>query len=48
MDTNVIMWGIFFGGVPGRLLDAWVAGQVELVLSPAILVEYGGVGADWQ
>jgi len=46
VDTNVIMSGIFFGGVPGRLLDAWVAGRVELVLSPAILMEYRRVGAE--
>jgi putative PIN family toxin of toxin-antitoxin system len=46
VDTNVIMSGIFFGGVPGRLLDAWAAGRVELVLSPAILDEYRRVGAE--
>lgn len=46
MDTNVIMSGIFFGGVPGRLLDAWAAGRVELVLSPAILDEYRRAGAE--
>ena len=46
MDTNVIMSGVFFGGVPGRLLDAWAAGRVELVLSPAILDEYQRVGAE--
>jgi uncharacterized protein len=46
VDTNVIMSGIFFGGVPGRLLDAWAVGRVELVLSPAILDEYRRVGAE--
>jgi len=46
VDTNVIMSGVFFGGVPGRLLDAWAAGRVELVLSPAILDEYQRVGAE--
>lgn len=46
MDTNVIMSGIFFGGVPGRLLDAWAGGRVELALSPAILDEYRRVGAE--
>jgi putative PIN family toxin of toxin-antitoxin system len=46
VDTNVIMSGIFFGGVPGRLLDAWATGRVELVLSPAILDEYRRVGAE--
>jgi putative PIN family toxin of toxin-antitoxin system len=46
LDTNVFMSGIFFGGVPGRLLDAWTVGRVELVLSPAILDEYRRVGAE--
>jgi putative PIN family toxin of toxin-antitoxin system len=46
VDTNVLMSGIFFGGVPGRLLDAWAAGRLELVLSPAILAEYRRVGAE--
>jgi len=46
VDTNVVMSGIFFGGVPGRLLDAWTVGRVELVLSPAILDEYRRVGAE--
>ena len=40
------MSGIFFGGVPGRLLDAWAAGRLELVLSPVILDEYRRVGAE--
>jgi uncharacterized protein len=46
VDTNVVMSGIFFGGVPGRLLEAWTVGRVELVLSPAILHEYRRVGAE--
>jgi putative PIN family toxin of toxin-antitoxin system len=40
LDTNVLLSGIFFGGLPGRILSAWQASQVELVLSPAILTEY--------
>jgi putative PIN family toxin of toxin-antitoxin system len=46
LDTNVVMSGIFFGGVPGRLLEAWTRGRIELVLSPAILEEYRRVGAE--
>ena len=38
LDTNVVLSGIFFGGVPGRILDAWQVGHLTLVLSPAILV----------
>jgi putative PIN family toxin of toxin-antitoxin system len=46
IDTNVLMSGIFFGGVPGRVIDAWAAGLIELVLSPEILDEYRRVGSD--
>jgi len=46
VDTNVLMSGVFFGGVPGRILDAWAEGRLELVLSPDILQEYRRVGAE--
>lgn len=44
LDTNVLVSGVFFGGVPGRILSAWAAGKIVLVLSPAILEEYRRVG----
>jgi putative PIN family toxin of toxin-antitoxin system len=44
LDTNVVVSGVFFGGVPGRILSAWSDGQFVLVLSPAILDEYRRVG----
>lgn len=44
LDTNVLMSGIFFGGVPGRIINAWSARRLTLVLSPAILEEYRRVG----
>ena len=44
LDTNVVLSGIFFAGVPGRILDAWRAGGLTLVLSPAILAEYNRAG----
>lgn len=40
LDTNVLVSGIFFGGVPRRVLDAWEEQRFELVLSPAIFDEY--------
>jgi putative PIN family toxin of toxin-antitoxin system len=40
IDTNVLLSGIFFGGVPGRILVAWQEGRLQLVLSPDILAEY--------
>lgn len=46
VDTNVLMSAIFFGGVPGRILEAWKAGDVGFILSPAILDEYLDVGEE--
>ncbi len=46
LDTNVLISAIFFGGVPGRILDSWAEGLVELALSPPILDEYRRVGSD--
>ena len=40
LDTNVLVSGIFFGGQPRAVLDAWAAGRFELVLSPSIFDEY--------
>ena len=40
LDTNVLVSGIFFAGVPGQVLEAWAADRFELVLSPAIFDEY--------
>lgn len=40
LDTNVLVSGIFFGGVPRQVLDAWADGQFELFLSPSIFDEY--------
>ena len=39
-DTNVLVSGIFFGGPPGRILQAWREGAVQFVLSSEILEEY--------
>ena len=46
LDTNVLLSGIFFGGVPGGLLRAWQEDRLALVLSPAILAEYHEAGAE--
>ncbi len=44
LDTNVVVSGVFFGGVPGKVLAAWSEGAFVLALSPAILEEYQRVG----
>lgn len=40
LDTNVVVSGIFFGGVPGAVLEAWTDGAFELVVSSDIFDEY--------
>jgi predicted nucleic acid-binding protein len=40
LDTNVLISGIFFGGTPRAVLEAWVAGRYELVITPSIVDEY--------
>lgn len=40
LDTNVFMSGIFWSGAPEKILDAWHANKVKLIVSPDILDEY--------
>ncbi len=40
LDTNVFLSGIFFGGLPGRILQAWRDHQLDFVLSAPIFNEY--------
>jgi len=44
LDTNVLISGVFFKGLPARILQAWRDGKVEIVVSEAILEEYRVVG----
>ena len=44
LDTNFVVSGGFFGGVPARILAAWSTRNFVLVLSPSILEEYRRVG----
>ena len=44
IDTNVLVSGVFFGGVPGRILQAWRDGTLTVLLSVEILHEYQRVG----
>jgi len=46
LDTNVLVSGLLFGGVPGRILTAWTSGALCLVISPPILEEYRRVGLE--
>jgi len=40
LDTNVLISGIFFGGPPSLILEAWREGKFILVFSAEILAEY--------
>ncbi len=40
LDTNVLMSGLLFGGMPGRIVEAWRRGRIEVVLTPAVLTEH--------
>jgi putative PIN family toxin of toxin-antitoxin system len=46
VDTNVFISGVFFSGVPYKILDAWRRGKVELLLSPEIFEEYRETGVE--
>lgn len=48
LDTNVVLSGFFFGGVPGRVLEAWRDGRFILVLSAPILSEYREAGGEFE
>ncbi|MCK5845037.1 MAG: putative toxin-antitoxin system toxin component, PIN family, partial [Victivallales bacterium] len=43
LDTNVLISGIFFGGVPEEIINAWHDGLLQIVTSPQILSEYSDV-----
>ena len=46
VDTNVLVSGLVFGGVPGQILTAWTSSAFVLVVSPSILSEYRRVGRE--
>ncbi len=43
LDTNTALSGLLWGGTPGQLIDAAVAGRIELAASAALLAELQGV-----
>ncbi len=44
VDTNVLISGVFFGGLPARVLEAWRDGRIRLVVSAELIEEYRRVG----
>ena len=43
LDTNTVLSGLLWGGMPGRLIDAAEAGDIALASSSALLAELQGV-----
>lgn len=43
VDTNVVFSGLFFGGVPGKILENILNGGYKIVLSEGIVDEYRDV-----
>jgi uncharacterized protein len=44
IDTNVLISGAFFSGLPNKILLACAAGNLQLILSLDILAEYRQAG----
>ena len=44
VDTSVFLPGVFFGGPPRDVMEAWRAGRIEMVVSREIIQEYLRVG----
>ena len=44
LDTNVVISGIFFAGLPYQILKAWREDKLHLLISEEILAEYRRVG----
>jgi putative PIN family toxin of toxin-antitoxin system len=40
LDTNVLISGIFWKGIPYKILKLWVNGQIEIVATNKIINEY--------
>lgn len=40
LDTNVFVSAVFFGGIPGKVLDLWRDGHIEL-LTPVEFIAFG-------
>jgi len=43
LDTNTALSGLLWGGMPGRLIDAAIAGHIERAASVPLLAELHGV-----
>lgn len=40
VDTNILVSGIFWKGLPLKILELWIEDKISIVASPVILNEY--------
>ena len=40
IDTNVLVSGIFFKGIPSKIIDSWFDNRFMVFATPLILKEY--------
>ena len=43
VDTNVLISGIFWGGIPSEIVRAWAEGNLIAVCSAEIVKDYNGI-----
>ncbi len=48
VDTNVVLSGIFFGGAPAVVIEAWGNGEFDAMVSPEITDEYVRAGRELE
>ena len=46
VDTNVLISGIFWGGIPFKIIEHWMNDDIELITSSPVLNEYVRVISD--
>ena len=40
LDTNILVSGIFWGGIPYKIIELWANNKLDIVISEEILEEY--------
>jgi putative PIN family toxin of toxin-antitoxin system len=48
LDTNVLLSGLFFGGIPLKVIETCFDGTARMVVSPEIIEEYKEAGSHLQ
>jgi len=43
IDTNVLISGLFWGGIPAEIIRAWTEGKIKVVCTAEIIDEYNRI-----